>query len=179
MSNPESTAALGDQGGGEMDLVELIACHQAGVWRYLRALGCDACTADDLTQETFMEVLKRPFEQYNQQATSAYLRRVAHNLFITLRRRSGKVMYSENADDFEQAWMRWTGFDGGNRALDALDDCFNRLTLRAQMALRMRFGDEATRQSIADELNISEHGAKNLMQRAKTQLRDCVESKLQ
>ncbi len=76
-----------------MDLVELIACHQAGVWRYLRALGCDACSADDLTQETFLEVLKRPFEQYNQQATAAYLRRVAHNLFITLRRRSGKVVY--------------------------------------------------------------------------------------
>lgn len=179
VSNPESAAALGDQGGGEMDLVELIACHQAGVWRYLRALGCDACSADDLTQETFLEVLKRPFEQYSRQSTAAYLRRVAHNLFITLRRRSGKVVYTENADDFEQAWLRWAGFDGGNSALDALEDCFQRLTERAQMALRMRFADEAARQTIADELNISEHGAKNLMQRAKTQLRECVESKLQ
>ncbi|MCC6510980.1 MAG: RNA polymerase sigma factor [Pirellulaceae bacterium] len=156
----------------------MIACHQAGVWRYLRALGCDACSADDLTQETFLEVMKRPFVQYNEQATSAYLRRVAHNLFITLKRRSGKVIYSESADDFETSWMRWAGFDGGNRALEALEDCFSRLTGRAQQALRMRFADEANRQTIADELNISEHGAKNLMQRAKTQLRECVESKL-
>ena len=27
---------------------ELIAKHQAGVWRYLRALGCDGALADDL-----------------------------------------------------------------------------------------------------------------------------------
>lgn len=178
MASPDSTVAVSNDGGSEIDLVQLIACHQAGVWRYLRALGCDACLADDLTQETFLEVMRRPFVHYNDNATGAYLRRVAHNLFITVRRRAGKVVYTEKADEFEQAWMRWAGFDGGNRALDALEECFNRLTTRAQQALRMRFADEASRESIAGALNISEHGAKNLMQRAKTQLRECVESKL-
>jgi RNA polymerase sigma-70 factor (ECF subfamily) len=42
----------------------------------------------------------------------------------------------------------------------------------------MRFADEASREEIAAALGISEHGAKNLMQRAKHQLRECVESKL-
>ncbi len=143
MSNTDSTVALGNDGDSEVDLVQLIACHQAGLWRYLRALGCDACLADDLTQETFLEVMRRPFIQYNEQATAAYLRRVAHNLFITVRRRAGKVVFTENADDFETAWMRWAGFDSGNRALDALEECFKRLTNRAQQALRMRFSDEA------------------------------------
>ena len=178
MASPDSTVAVSSDGGSEIDLVQLVACHQAGVWRYLRALGCDACLADDLTQETFLEVMRRPFVHYNDNATGAYLRRVAHNLFITVRRRAGKVVYTEKADEFERAWMRWAGFDGGNRALDALEECFNRLTTRAQQALRMRFADDASRESIAGALNISEHGAKNLMQRAKMQLRECVESKL-
>ncbi len=179
MSTPDSTVALPSEGGSEIDLVQLIASHQAGVWRYLRALGCDSTLADDLTQETFLEVMRRPFIHYNDQASGAYLRRVAHNLFITMRRRSGKVAYVEKPDDFEQAWMRWAGYDGGNRAIDALEECFKRLTMRAQAALRMRFAEDSSRQSIAESLNISEHGAKNLMQRAKTQLRDCVESKMQ
>lgn len=166
-------------GGSEIDLEQLIASHQAGVWRYLRALGCDACSADDLTQETFLEVMRRPFVHYNDQASGAYLRRVAHNLFISVRRRSGKVTVVEKAEEFDRAWMRWAGFDGGNVALDALEECFSRLTERAQQALKMRFADESTRQFIAGALNISEHGAKNLMQRAKLQLRECVESKIQ
>ena len=42
----------------------------------------------------------------------------------------------------------------------------------------MRFGDKASRASIAADLEITEHGAKNLMQRAKKRLRECMESKL-
>jgi len=45
--------------------------------------------------------------------------------------------------------------------------------------LEMRFREQQTRIMIADFLDITEHGAKNLMQRAKKQLRDCVENKIQ
>lgn len=179
MTTSDRALSVTSDGGGEIDVVQLIACHQASVWRYLRALGCDACLADDLTQDTFLEVMRRPFVQYSDQATAAYLRRVAHNLFITVKRRSGKVIAVERPEDLETAWMRWAGFDGGSSALDALEHCFKRLSPRAQQALRMRFANDATREEIAEALSISEHGAKNLMQRAKTSLRECVESKLQ
>ncbi|MFO0940989.1 MAG: sigma factor-like helix-turn-helix DNA-binding protein [Pirellulales bacterium] len=70
------------------------------------------------------------------------------------------------------------GFDGGERALEALADCFSKLTERAKLALRLRFVQDASRQAIADALGVGEHGAKNLMQRAKGALKDCVEQKL-
>lgn len=162
----------------ELDLAEIVARHQVTVWRYLRALGAEASLADDLTQDTFLEVMRRPFEQYNDAATASYLRRVAHNLFISRRRREGRITVTEHAEQFETAWMRWAGFDTGNTALDALADCFQRLTDRAQLALELRFSDHSSRQSIASKLGISEHGAKNLMQRAKSQLRECVEMKI-
>ena len=149
------------------------------VWRYLRALGAEAALADDLTQDTFLEVMRKPFQQYSHAATASYLRRVAHNLFISKRRREMRMNVTEHADKFESAWVRWAGFDAGDAVLEALADCLSRLTQRAQLALRLRFADESSRQSIANALEISEHGAKNLMQRAKSQLRDCLEKKLQ
>lgn len=152
--------------------------HQQSVWRYLRALGSDAALADDLTQDTFLEIMRRPLKQYSDAATASYLRRVAHNLFISRRRREGRMTVTEHAEQFESAWIRWAGFDSGESALDALADCFSRLTERAQKALKLRFGREVSRKDIGQELGISEHGAKNLMQRAKTQLKECVESKL-
>lgn len=163
----------------EIDLAALVTRHQVGVWRYLRALGCDATLADDLTQDTFLEVMRRPFVQYNDHATASYLRRVAHNFFISRRRRDARMTVTEHAENFESAWMRWAGFDSGDRVIEALGFCFQRLTERAQLALRLRFAEDSSRQEIANSLGISEHGAKNLMQRAKNQLKECVEKKIQ
>jgi RNA polymerase sigma-70 factor (ECF subfamily) len=74
--------------------------------------------------------------------------------------------------------MRWAGEDDGEAALEHLRGCLERLTERARLALEMRFRGEHTRAEIATALEITEHGAKNLMQRAKQQLRECIETKL-
>ena len=70
------------------DPVELIETHQAGVWRYLRALGCQPAQADDLTQETFLAVLRKPFEYRGREAAAAYLRRVARRQWLMSARKS-------------------------------------------------------------------------------------------
>jgi RNA polymerase sigma-70 factor (ECF subfamily) len=64
------------------DLAELVRLHQAGIWRYLRFLGCDEARADDLTQETFLAVHRRPFHQRGEAATAAYLRTVARHQYL-------------------------------------------------------------------------------------------------
>lgn len=159
---------------------ELIRTHQAGLWRYLRMLGCDASMADDLTQEAFLKVLRRDgFTQHNDMATAAYLRRTAHNLLVSMHRKGGRKRTSYTSDPLDEIWDRWAGRDlTGDFAVDCLRECMQALTERAQMALRMRFGDESSRSSIAEALDITEHGARNLMQRAKQQLRDCVQQRL-
>ncbi|MCA9209170.1 MAG: sigma-70 family RNA polymerase sigma factor, partial [Planctomycetales bacterium] len=85
-SQPEMPA--GDAG---YDPARLIQEHQTGVWRYLRALGCDASEADDLTQDTFFFFFWSDFRAYADAATAGYLRRVAYNLLVSNRRRAGKV----------------------------------------------------------------------------------------
>ena len=159
----------------------MVRRHQAGVWRYLRMLGCDGATADDLTQETFLRVLgQKNFVQYSDAATSAYLRRTARNLMISMARRSSRVRLTDSVGILDEVWNRWAGADlTGDEAAEALRNCFERLTERAQLALRLRYTDEASRAAIGKALGITEHGARNLMQRAKQQLRQCVKSRLQ
>ena len=161
------------------DPVRLIETHQAGVWRYLRALGCDRAEADDLTQETFLAVLQKPFDDFNPAATAGYLRKVAHNLFITVRRRAGRVVPVEDIEQVSTLWSQWAGEDNGEATLELLQECLAELTQRARWALEMRFQDRLPRLEIAAALKITEHGAKNLMQRAKKQLRGCIERKMQ
>lgn len=160
------------------DPARLIEQHQAGVWRYLRALGCDPAQAEDLTQETFLAVLQKPFDDYNPAATGSYLRKVAYHRFVSQQRRAGRLVLMAEVDEIDQRWDRWAGGDQGEAMLDALRDCLQQLTQRARWALQMRFRDRQTRAGIAAALSITEHGAKNLMQRAKQQLRLCIEGKL-
>lgn len=170
----------GSTGSAELGPAELIDRHQRGVWRYLRMLGCDPATADDLTQETFLRVLRRRnFVQHNDTATAGYLRRTAYNLLVSRHRKLGRVHTVAESGVLDEIWNRWAGKDvSGDAGIDALRACLESLTERAKLALRMRFADDASRAEIGEALGITEHGARNLMQRAKAQLRRCVEERL-
>jgi RNA polymerase sigma-70 factor (ECF subfamily) len=181
-------ASTGSPESGCFDPERLIKEHQAGVWRFLRALGCSPTEAEDLTQETFLAVLQKPFQDYNRTATAAYLRQVARNLLIDSRRRAARTVpatdiASADLDALEAAWVRWSkgrgsnsdASDGGAELLLALRRCLETLTERARQALNLRFRDRLSRAQIAAQLGLSEDGAKNLMQRAKQHLRTCIE----
>lgn len=159
---------------------QLIADHQVGIWRYLRALGCESNEAEDLTQETFLAVLCKPFEYYGKAAAASYLRKVAYHRFISARRRAQRELLVDELEQIDETWSRWLQEhqNDGSESIKALSDCFQILTKRARWALEMRFRDKLPRTEIAEKLGITEHGAKNLMQRAKQKLRECIEGKL-
>ena len=161
-----------------VDPGQLIENHQTGIWRYLRVLGCDANEAEDLTQETFLAVLQKPFQYYSKAAAASYLRKVAYHRFISARRRQGKEVVVAELEQIDENWLRWIGQDDGDKLLDALQGCFRQLTDRARWALQLRFRDRLSRANIAAALSITEHGAKNLMQRAKKKLKACIEGKM-
>lgn len=164
----------------EIDPAQLIADHQVGIWRYLRALGCESNEAEDLTQETFLAVLRKPFEYYSKPAAASYLRKVAYHRFISARRRTSKEVLTDEFDRIDENWSRWLEQhqNDGSETIEFLKECLQLLTKRARWALKMRFRDKLARVEIAENLEITEHGAKNLMQRAKQKLRDCIEGKL-
>lgn len=167
--------------GEALDAEQLVLRHQRGVWRYLRMLGCDDATADDLTQETFLRVLRREdFVQHNDSATAGYLRRTAYNLMVSRHRKLGRIQTIAEPQLLDETWDRWAGKDlSGDLAIEALKHCFEKLTQRARMALTMRFDSSSSRVEIGEALGITDHGARNLMQRAKRQLRECVEEQMQ
>lgn len=161
----------------KLDLAALVEEHQAGVWRYLRVLGCDRSLADDLTQETFLAVIAKPFELHSPAATAAYLRTVARHIFLAMLRRQGRIVPPEELVQREEAWQHYAG-DGGSAYLDALETCMQSLDDRSRQALDMRYRDKASRHDIAKVLGLSYDGAKNLLHRAKQKLKDCIERRL-
>ncbi|NQU20312.1 MAG: RNA polymerase sigma factor [Candidatus Nealsonbacteria bacterium] len=176
------TAATADR---RAEAAELVREHQAGVWRYLRFLGCEPNEADDLVQETFLAVLREGFEVRSPKQTAAYLRTVARNRLLTARRkqRSRPATVGIEAADIEAAeavWAQVADEDGLDDYLVALDECLKvAVSPRVRRALELQYRDRAGRSEIAAELDLAVEGVKTLLRRARSALRDCVQRRLE
>jgi RNA polymerase sigma-70 factor (ECF subfamily) len=160
------------------DIAALVRTHQAGIWRYLRALGCSAAEAEDLTQETFLEVLRRPFEQRSDASSAAYLRLVARHQMLMARRKQGREVGLADIEGIDAEWNEYVGDHDGGLHVEALKECLKGLEERERRALELRYKDELPREEIGKALGLSDGGIKNLMERAREKLKRCMERKL-
>ncbi|MGE0609162.1 MAG: RNA polymerase sigma factor [Pirellulales bacterium] len=164
------------------DLAELVKTHQAGVWRYLRFLGADEPLADDLTQEAFLAVHRKGFDERSTPETAAYLRTVARNLYLMdvrrTHRRTAAQAVSDHPELVEEVWRRFARDDGGEEYLDALRQCVETLEGRAKQAIERFYHDDQSRAEVAAALEMTEEGVKSLLRRARELLRKCVEKRI-
>jgi len=151
----------------------LIRAHWAEVRRFLRVLGADAPTADDLAQDAFVIALRKGVaERDDRDGVRAFLRATARNVFLaSLRRRR-----PHSLADVEAVWTEEEATVDARR--DALRDCMDRLTERVQRGLHLAYGERRSRAEVAAALGIRPGGVKSLMRRARHTLKECVERAL-
>ena len=161
------------------DLSSLVRRHQAGVWRYVRFLGADVTEADDLTQEIFLALARGQFVERDEQQTAGYLRVVARNQLMALRRRQNREVNTVELEAADSVWAAAAGSDGSlTNYLDALRDCLDTLEGRARQAIDLQYNDHAGREAIASQLGMQPDGVKTLLRRTRAILRECVERKI-
>lgn len=150
--------------------------HRAAIWRYLCVLGCDASLADDLTQEVFLVVLRRPeFRAEDPRAVLTFLRHTARNLY--LRSRRGRTTRRE-VEAGDLVWEQHCGDGDGEERLRALRACIARLPERSQHLLQATYGDGLSRRAVAHRLGLGEDGIKSALRRLRTLLQQCIERRL-
>ena len=163
----------------QIDVAALVADHQAGLWRYLRFLGCERSLAEDLTQETFVKVLEKPFEVRGRAQTASYLRTVARNLFLGSKRKTSRVQCVEDIDSADRVWESWAADeDGGEERLSALKVCLDEVEGRGSEALARRYQSRESSAAIGAALGISEANVRVLLHRVRTALRKCIQRRI-
>jgi RNA polymerase sigma-70 factor (ECF subfamily) len=161
------------------DLATLVQEHQAGIWRYLRFLGADRTEADDLAQETFLAFAKAKFVEREPCQTAGYLRTVARNQLLALRRQQQREISTVDLEAADSVWAAAAGVDGSLAGyLDALRTCVEQLERRPRQAIDLHYRDGAGREAIAAELDMKPDGVKSLLRRTRDLLRECVERKI-
>ena len=125
----------------DLDLEALIRQHQAQIWQYLRYLGANPAEADDLTQETFLALIRASYEDRGEAAFQAFLRKIARNQLLMLRRRNGRELDTVQLELAETVWSRAISSDGLGSFLDQLERCRQKLEGRARQAIDWFYHD--------------------------------------
>jgi RNA polymerase sigma-70 factor (ECF subfamily) len=166
------------------ELRALVLTHQAPLLRYLRYLGADSQTAEDLVQDTFLAAFKssNPPASREPTAEAGWLRGIGRNLFLMhcRRQRANPVRTSPVA--LQAAEHLWVGeFLRGGDGFDyvtALRACLAVLSERKRDAIERRYAKRQSRAAMAAALSVSEDGVKSLLRRIRTMLGDCVRERL-
>lgn len=156
------------------EIEALVKDHQQSLLRYLRFLGADEALAQDMAQETFVAAINAGFADTDQPGTRAYLRTTARNFYFMWLRKHKHEVALPGDDTLESAWHDNEGSDFGETYIKALQNCLDKLTERARLALKMRYGDNASREQISFATGLDSEGAKTLLRRSKEKLRECI-----
>ena len=137
---------------------------------------CPADLAEDLLQEALTLGVQRPFVLHMQDAEAErWLRTTARNLFFMHLRRQRRRPEVEDAEVLERVWTQEA--DSDERA-EALQQCLDSLTGRAQQALQLRYQEGMSRKAIGKRLGITTHGIKSMLARVRMTLRTCIERQI-
>ena len=166
------------------ELEELVEAHQAELFRYLRFIGADYATAEDLLQETFLRAFKSAATPglHGHHSRRAWLRRIAHNLCIDHCRRRSRSPGSFNSEAAEIAENFWKNdfyqHDEGFGCMEALEQCMKNLTTSQRELVDAFYAARRSREDIAASLGISPSGVKAALRRIRAALGECIQHRL-
>ena len=165
------------------EIATLIRAHQAEIYRYLRYLGADAATAEDLVQETFLAVLRsgRAVAE-TEPGGAAWLRGIARNLFLQWCRSQRTAAVRADSESVERAEATWgavflregDGFD----YMEALRACYGTLQAQDRLVVDQRYAQHMSRADMAKANDLSEDGVKSVLRRIRRALAECVRRRL-
>ncbi|MCR9248244.1 MAG: sigma-70 family RNA polymerase sigma factor [bacterium] len=153
--------------------------HQRGLWRWLRALGCEADHAEEHCQDALLAGLAAGAADWPRRTAASWLRTAARNLFLMRLRQQRRRPDRASLDAIAAEWQALDAdADGCESALQALRACVRHLPARGRELLEHRYGRDESRAAMAKAFGLREAGVKQALRRLRDRLRDCLNRRL-
>ena len=167
------------------DLFEiLVRDHIDSVRAFLLASLRDSVAAEDVLQETFL-VAWRILDRYDRQLPfGPWVRGIAGKLLLNHRRKLGRsrVHFCDDQvlGQIDEGFRKFVQLKGDtfDEKLDALRDCLSKLNGPQREAIRLHYEHGLHCKEIADRLNIGFEAVKKHLQRGRSMLQRCLETKM-
>ncbi|MFO0900204.1 MAG: RNA polymerase sigma factor [Pirellulales bacterium] len=151
----------------QAELIDLVAAHQAELYRYAYRLSGSQADAEDLTQQTFLVAQAKLGQVREQDCRRAWLFAVLRNAWLKSRRRPQPTLDAGDLLD------RLPGPETGDDPLDRerLQAALNELPDEFKLVLLMFYFEGCSYQEIAQRLAIPSGTVMSRLSRAKGHLR--------
>ncbi|MEZ5964271.1 MAG: sigma factor-like helix-turn-helix DNA-binding protein [Planctomycetota bacterium] len=168
-----------DPNSDEAEATAFVTRHQAGLWRWLRALGCDGASAEEHCQDALLAALHQGLARWPVAEAQRWLQVAARNLFLMDLRARRRRPSARSLGEAEAAWVSLRAEeDGGVAALTALDRCIEVLGERERDLLVRRYRLRQGREDMAQALGIGVAAVKQALRRVRARLRACMQRRL-
>ncbi|MCA8938740.1 MAG: RNA polymerase sigma factor [Planctomycetes bacterium] len=153
---------------------ELVERHQESLWLWSRAIGAEGSEADDLTQDAFLVLLGKPWQDWPDPQIAGFLRGVARNLLLSRKTKEGRRI-KLLASHAEELWARMLPDDSSVLLRGRLLSCVEKLEAREAHTIRQHYFEERPLTDIAQSDATTPQALYGLLHRARKKLRACLE----
>ncbi len=160
----------------------LIREHHRPLTVYARALAEDGDAARDIVQEAFLTAYRKLDEFDLSQDFGAWMRGIVRFKWREWMRRQNRraAITQRCAEAMDGTMDRWSAFqrdrqNGG--VFEALENCITLLPAKLGDAVKHFYIDGRSSAEAAEELGASEASIRKRLERARQQLKDCLERK--
>lgn len=157
----------------------LVREHQAGVRAFLRSLGVDAASVDDLAQETFLVAYRKLDDCDADRGAGPWLRGIARHLAANELRKAGRrsrliagglanLLIDQAAPDREAPSEEW---------IEAMRACLGELPGAGRELLVRRYADGEPAEAMAARMEMRADALRQKLLRLRQAVKGCVERK--
>lgn len=159
----------------------LVREHQAGLRAFIRMLGADAASVDDLAQEVFLVAWRRLADFEAGTDFGKWLRGIARHLVTNERRKEARrarllpfavtdlLLHQAESDPAELVDVR--------RMVSALEECVAQLPSRNREILQRRYASSENATVLARELCMRADTLRQTLLRIRVVVRECIQRK--
>lgn len=163
---------------------DLVHAHQANIRTFVRMLGVQSASVDDVAQEVFLIAFRRygdfdPSRGTALQWLRGIARRVVANELRSTLRRQRLVRSAELADVLAESALE-TAPDAVHRAEihQALAQCLERLPAHGQELLRLRYAEDLDAATLGERSGRDANAVRQTLFRLREVLRQCLGDRL-
>lgn len=159
----------------------LVREHQAGLRAFIRMLGAEAASVDDLAQEVFLVAWRRLADFESGTDFGKWLRGIARHLVANDRRKEARrsrllpfavtdlLLHQADHDPAESVDVR--------RLVSVMQDCVAQLPPRHREILQRRYASSENATDLARELSMRADTLRQMLLRIRVVVKECIERK--
>jgi RNA polymerase sigma-70 factor, ECF subfamily len=158
----------------------LVREHQAGVRAFLRSMGVDAASVDDLAQETFLVAYRKLDDRDADRNAGPWLRGIARHLAANELRKAGRrsrliargladLLIDRAEPDRETSSEEW---------IEVMRACLRELPDAGRDLLVRRYADGEPAEAMAARLQVRADALRQKLLRLRQVVKGCVERKM-